>query len=140
MMASSVNEVIVLLSWLVRNEAKKGSGVFGRNGPEGASHQRLPTPFSDRGSVALERACGNSVRGDGDPGAPGLDAWPVPTGCGWLEIVNRAETEAELAELRRSLTRGAPFGDTAWQERTAKRLGLESTLRPRGRLSKTEER
>jgi len=24
---------------------KKGSGVFDRNGPEGASHQRLPTPF-----------------------------------------------------------------------------------------------
>jgi len=25
---------------------KKGSGVFCRNGPEGASHKRLPTPFS----------------------------------------------------------------------------------------------
>ena len=92
------------------------------------------------GSVALERACGNSVQGGGDPGAPGLDAWPVPAGSEWLETVNRAETEAELAALRRSVTRGAPFGDTAWQERTAKRLGLESTLRPRGRPSKKEER
>ena len=46
------------------------------------------------------------------------------------------ETEAELAALRRSVVRGTPFGGEAWQERTAKRLGLESTLRARGRPRK----
>ena len=43
------------------------------------------------------------------------------------------QSEGELEALRRSVLRGAPFGETTWQERTAKRLGLESTLRARGR-------
>jgi len=43
------------------------------------------------------------------------------------------QTEAELESLRRSVTRSAPFGDASWQQRTAKRLNLQSTLRPRGR-------
>jgi len=62
-----------------------------------------------------------------------LDAWPVPVGSQWLAHVNRPETEAELKALRQSVIRGVPFGDERWQERTVKRLGLESTLRPRGR-------
>lgn len=43
------------------------------------------------------------------------------------------QTEAELAALRRSVVRGAPFDQTPWQQRTAKRRGLQSALRPRGR-------
>jgi len=50
--------------------------------------------------------------------------------------VNRAQTQAELEALRRSVNRGTPFGSVPWQVRTAKRLGLESTLRPRGRPKK----
>jgi putative transposase len=38
-----------------------------------------------------------------------------------------------LKALRRSTQGGTPFGATAWQQATAKRLGLESTLRPPGR-------
>jgi len=41
-----------------------------------------------------------------------------------------------LAALRRSVLRGNPFGEEWWQERTARRLGLESTLRARGRPRK----
>ena len=48
----------------------------------------------------------------------------------------QAQSEAELAALRESVRRGRPFGDVAWQRRTARRLGLESTLRPRGRPRK----
>ena len=65
-----------------------------------------------------------------------LDAWPVPVGSEWLSYVNRAETEAELKALHRSVVRGTPFGDERWQERTAQRLALESTLRVRGRPRK----
>ena len=43
----------------------------------------------------------------------------------------------ELAALRRSVVRVTPFGEEAWQARTAKRLGLESTLRARGRPQKS---
>ena len=53
-----------------------------------------------------------------------------------LWYVRSPETEAELAGLRRSAAGGTPFGAEPWQERTAKRLGLGSTLRGRGRPPK----
>ena len=62
-----------------------------------------------------------------------LDEGPVPLPRDWRRRVESVETEAELAALRRSVVRGAPFGEDSWQEQTAKRLGLQSTLRPRGR-------
>jgi putative transposase len=65
-----------------------------------------------------------------------LHPWPVPEPDNWVELVNRPQTEAELEAMRRSVTRGSPFGAPAWQERTARRLGLEFTLRPRGRPKK----
>jgi REP-associated tyrosine transposase len=65
-----------------------------------------------------------------------LSAWPLTMPGNWVESVNRAQTQAELEALRRSVNRGTPFGSVPWQVRTAKRLGLESTLRPRGRPKK----
>lgn len=62
-----------------------------------------------------------------------LGQWPLACGERWLDYVNQVETEAELKALRRSAWSGTPFGDTVWQQRTAKRLGLESTLRRPGR-------
>jgi putative transposase len=50
-----------------------------------------------------------------------------------VDYVNQPETEAELQALRCSVWSGRPFGQTVWQEATAKRLGLESALRPPGR-------
>ena len=61
---------------------------------------------------------------------------PTPLVSGWVGFVNQAQTEAELAALRASLTRGAPFGSQDWVVRTAARLGLELSLRPRGRPRK----
>src|SRR5260370_28287992 len=37
----------------------------------------------------------------------------------WLQYVNKAETESELAALRRSVVRGAPYGDEIWQQQMA---------------------
>jgi putative transposase len=62
-----------------------------------------------------------------------MDIWPVEVPSEWSRWVNRAESAAELEALRRSVKRGCPFGDDRWQERTARKLSLESTLRPRGR-------
>ena len=47
--------------------------------------------------------------GDGDGPGPRvvLADWPVPRPADWAERVERPETEAELAALRRSLPRGA---------------------------------
>jgi REP-associated tyrosine transposase len=65
--------------------------------------------------------------------------WPVPCPRNWLAQVNAAQTEGELAALRQRIARGAPFGNDRWAERVAKRLGLESSLRPRGRPKKQEK-
>lgn len=62
-----------------------------------------------------------------------LAEWPVRMPGDWAQQVNRPEGEDELAALRLSLRRGRPYGTPAWQRAIAKRLGLESTYRPRGR-------
>lgn len=56
---------------------------------------------------------------------------------GWLAQVNRAEDEAALAAVHQSTQRGSPFGTPAWTARIVRQLGLESTVRPRGRPKKT---
>ena len=43
----------------------------------------------------------------------------------------RLRTDDELAALHRCLSRGRPFGSDVWVRRIAKKVGLESTLRPR---------
>ncbi len=65
-----------------------------------------------------------------------VDDGPLALPRNWLRRVQRPETDAELAALRCSVLRGAPFGETAWQKRTAKRLQLQTTLHPRGRPRK----
>ena len=61
---------------------------------------------------------------------------PVRSPTDWLQLVNQPQTEAEVAALRCSVNSGRPFGDPNWVTATAKRLGLESTVRPRGRPKK----
>jgi putative transposase len=65
-----------------------------------------------------------------------LSRWPVSRPRHWIEWVNDPQTDAELAAIRRSVQRGSPFGDEAWSERAVRELGLETTLRPRGRPKK----
>ena len=61
-----------------------------------------------------------------------LADWPEARPRNWRAYVNRAETEAELAALRRSVARGVPFGESSWLERMIGKLELESTIRTRG--------
>jgi putative transposase len=61
---------------------------------------------------------------------------PVKRRQRWLDWVNEAVTAGELESLRRSVVRGAPFGDPAWTKREAAAHGLQPTLRPRGRPAK----
>jgi putative transposase len=74
------------------------------------------------------------------PQAQWLHAGPVPRGRTWRAWVNQPQTELELARLRQSILRGAPFGSEAWSKRTATKLGLEASLRPRGRPRKHKSR
>jgi REP-associated tyrosine transposase len=68
-----------------------------------------------------------------------LATWPAPEPADWARRVNAAQTEAELTALRRSVARGTPYGSADWTQRTALRLGLEYTMRGRGRPRKTED-
>jgi len=67
------------------------------------------------------------------PAYPALTSWPLPEPTTWVQFVNQAETEEELAAIRKSIERGCPFGDSNWQQQTAKQLGLASTLKLPGR-------
>ena len=62
-----------------------------------------------------------------------LSAWPVARPRRWVELVNEPQTKAEFAALRRCVQRGSPFGDESWTDQAVRKLGLEMTLRPRGR-------
>ena len=62
-----------------------------------------------------------------------LSAWPLPRLPRWTERVNEALSEQELDAVRRCAQRGRPLGDEGWVESIARRLNLESTMRPRGR-------
>jgi putative transposase len=70
--------------------------------------------------------------GDGLP----LCEWPVPYPCEWSAEVNAPQTEAELEAIRRCVRRGSPYGKACWVEQTAEQMGLQSTLRRRGRPAK----
>jgi putative transposase len=68
-----------------------------------------------------------------------IDDGPAPLPRRWRQFVQSPPSEAELSAVRLSVARDAPFGEASWQERTAKRLDLESSLRPRGRPRKTQD-
>jgi putative transposase len=65
-----------------------------------------------------------------------LSQWPLPRSRNWNEYVNQPQTEAELKAIRQSVHRGSPLGSDRWMKKIAEQLGLESTMRRRGRPSK----
>lgn len=68
-----------------------------------------------------------------------LTTWPVNRPRDWVERVNQAQDARELAALRLSRDRGRPYGTADWTERIARRLQIESSLRPVGRPKKLKE-
>jgi putative transposase len=62
--------------------------------------------------------------------------WPLSRPADWLKYVNQAQSKAELDALRRSVQRGQPYGSDRWIQSMVQQLGLESTLRARGRPRK----
>jgi putative transposase len=78
----------------------------------------------------------SSASADRGAEPPPLHPGPVMRPAGWLEHVNAPQTEAEVQALRECIRRRRPYGEEAWVERTARQLGLEASLRPRGRPAK----
>jgi hypothetical protein len=69
-------------------------------------------------------------------GLPELDPGPVERSPQWLRYVNQPQTETEVKRMRLSIQRGRPYGEARWMLKAADRMGLESSLRPRGRPRK----
>ncbi len=66
--------------------------------------------------------------------------WPVAKPANWVWWVNQPQTDTELEDLRHSVNRGTPYGIADWVQRTAKELGIEASLRPRGRPRNRSEK
>jgi putative transposase len=62
-----------------------------------------------------------------------MAAWPVRRPHNWVSLIHQAFDSGEMTLVETSIRRGTPFGSAAWVTRTAGRLDLKSTLRPRGR-------
>ena len=65
-----------------------------------------------------------------------LSPWPIARRPNWLRWVHEPLSAKEQKRLQRSIRRGAPYGKESWVESAARRMHLESTLRPRGRPRK----
>jgi len=68
-----------------------------------------------------------------------LDEWPVGRPGNWTSIVNVGESEDELRMIRTAVRRGMPLGEPEWTRSAAEALGLEATLRGRGRPKKAPD-
>jgi len=65
-----------------------------------------------------------------------LSRGPVRLPEDWAALVDDVDGETEHVEFERCVKRGCPFGGQAWVKVMARKLGLESTLRVRGRPRK----
>ncbi len=75
-------------------------------------------------------------RGGAAAERPVLTPWPIDRPRDWTTRVNRPFGPEEEAAVRRSIERGQPYGSESWRTSMAARLGIESTMRPRGRPRK----
>jgi len=65
-----------------------------------------------------------------------LSQWPVDAAENYLEWVNTPQPKEEVEMIRYAIKRGRPYGSDTWVRSTADHLGLQATIRPRGRPKK----
>jgi putative transposase len=81
--------------------------------------------------------CGGLSARSSRSGKVPLSRWPVDRPANWIKLVNAAVDEPTLDSLRESVNGGKPYGSEPWVAQTARRLGLEYTLRGPGRPKKS---
>ena len=67
-----------------------------------------------------------------------IDEVPIELPKDWGKYVDKPFKDKELEKLRKSVNRQSPYGEEGWQRRICQQLGLESTIRPRGRPKKRD--
>lgn len=65
-----------------------------------------------------------------------LAVWPVEQPKNYIAWVNQPMNDSDLQAIRRCVEKGCPYGTEIWTLKTAKQLGIESTLHQRGRPKK----
>lgn len=65
-----------------------------------------------------------------------LFPWPVSEPKEYLSFLNEPQTSDEEEIIEKSIQRDCPYGENGWIGKIVKKLGLESTIRPRGRPKK----
>ena len=103
--------------------------LHGKKRPAGRAR-----PLGSR--LALGKPRSRIARGGSDL----LSPLPVPLPRDWARLVNQTQSETEVAAVRASIARGRPFGNATWTRLAATKLGLESSLRPRGRPRNDEKK
>jgi putative transposase len=63
---------------------------------------------------------------------------PSPRPADWLARINEAIAADELEQFELHIRRGRPLGTMQWTQAATKRLGLEQTMRNRGRPPKAK--
>ena len=72
----------------------------------------------------------------GTRGSVPLQEWPMERSAEWHDWVNEGEPHEQLHAVRRSVTKGQPYGSEPWVERMVTQWNLGATLRERGRPKK----
>lgn len=72
----------------------------------------------------------------GPHGSVPLHAWPMERPANWPDWVNEGEMTEQLSAVRKSVTKGQPFGSGLWVEQMVTQWNLGATLRARGRPKK----
>lgn len=62
-----------------------------------------------------------------------IDKIPLELPNDWSRYVDMSSTNEETEEISKCVSRGCPYGVPIWQVQISDELGLESTLKPRGR-------
>ena len=68
-----------------------------------------------------------------------IDKGPVKLPVNWNRLVNILPNETIDVNIKNCINRGAPYGDVKWIDNVTKKLGLQITLRPRGRPKKVPD-
>jgi len=133
--------LLSVLRYVEYNPVRAGLATRAEDWPWGSARYASESGSFSAGSIAEKVPDPVSALNPGEiaprlPLSAYLTAGPVRRPKPWLGFVNQPEDAAELQRLRAAVHRGTPFGQPAWQQKMAAKLGLESTLRPRGRPRK----
>lgn len=72
----------------------------------------------------------------GTRGSVSVHDWPIARPTDWPDWVNEGEATEQLSAVRKSVTKGQPYGSEPWVARMVMQWNLGATLRERGRPKK----